>query len=430
MTARIKIFRDNFFSENTGIILSVGGIICIVIAILVFLGFGNWKFSTNLNEEKIGQFGDFIGGVIGSLFSLAGIILFYVALKEQRRDITISQRNLELQTKALNQQIEEFRDQKKEMADTRKVYEEQTILFREQTNLYKQQNIELKEQSQISNNHQFDSSFFEHLKILSEYKSQLNQKDSSLDYFNSLKKEIEKIEPIGEAFLREFTNIKNQCQNIFYSERNYLSIYFKTLYRIMILIEESKIDIGKKIEYFKLLRSQINEDELMVLYYNFNTNHGIKIRSLVLKYNFLKHLRPLDKIEFFNNLNGEDKYKLEQFLLTIEEIIIGNINQFFKIENENEIDISFSDMIIDLPVIVKLIIRDTFCFSITVKENELTTNRMLTEDLLIDIITKQILSILYIAKFKPFNGNEISCSRVRTGEELEIKFNIEDINLI
>jgi uncharacterized membrane protein len=127
---------ENFFSEASGKLLSILGIIFIVLSFVTFLIFGNWEFSNSLNEEKVGQFGDFIGGVVGSLFSLAGVILFYVALKEQRRDININQENLRLQTEALNQQVDEFKEQKIELEETRKIYEEQTGLIREQTNLY------------------------------------------------------------------------------------------------------------------------------------------------------------------------------------------------------------------------------------------------------------------------------------------------------
>ena len=96
--------QDNneiFFSEKTGKIFAIGGIAFIIMAAIIFILLGNWNFSQTLDEEKIAQFGDFIGGIIGSLFSLAGVILFYVALKEQRKDININQENLKLQNNAL-----------------------------------------------------------------------------------------------------------------------------------------------------------------------------------------------------------------------------------------------------------------------------------------------------------------------------------------
>jgi len=80
--------NDSFFSERTGKILSIFGIAIIVLTIILYLINGNWQYTWTLDEGVIGQFGDFIGGFIGSLFSLAGVILFYVALKEQRKSVS------------------------------------------------------------------------------------------------------------------------------------------------------------------------------------------------------------------------------------------------------------------------------------------------------------------------------------------------------
>jgi uncharacterized membrane protein len=88
------------------------------IGIIIFLW--NFKFISdeNVDSEKIGQFGDYFGGIIGSIWSLAGVILFYVALQEQRKDIEINRT-------ALEKQIEEFSLQRVELSETRKIFEEQ-----------------------------------------------------------------------------------------------------------------------------------------------------------------------------------------------------------------------------------------------------------------------------------------------------------------
>lgn len=56
--------KEVFFTENTGKLFALGGIVFIILAAIVFVLFGSWTFSNTLNEEKIGQFGDFIGGVM------------------------------------------------------------------------------------------------------------------------------------------------------------------------------------------------------------------------------------------------------------------------------------------------------------------------------------------------------------------------------
>lgn len=96
------------------------GILILVLSIILFA----WNSSLFLlNDEadtsKLGQFGDLIGGLVGSIWAVAGVILFYLALREQRRDIQINQ-------EALSTQIEEFKGQKIEMAETRKEHKRQT----------------------------------------------------------------------------------------------------------------------------------------------------------------------------------------------------------------------------------------------------------------------------------------------------------------
>lgn len=63
--------------------LVLGGsfITLIYLIILAFSGSGFWG---NIDIAKSGQFGDYIGGFIGTLFSLAGFIFLYLTLKEQR----------------------------------------------------------------------------------------------------------------------------------------------------------------------------------------------------------------------------------------------------------------------------------------------------------------------------------------------------------
>lgn len=425
-----KKISEKFFSENTGKILAVGGIVCIITSMIIYLMLGNWSFSIVLDEEKIGQFGDFIGGVVGSFFSLAGVILFYVALKEQRKDININQNNLSIQTDALQQQVEEFKAQKEELEATRKVYEEQTLLIREQTNLYKQQNKELKEQTTTAKLQQFDSSFFSYLGVFSECKEKLNQSCDSKNFFGDIVSEISSIDVRNMSLKKSLDDIKNQYLNVFYSNKVFLPLYFKTLYRIMILIDSSNIDELKKQEYFKLLRSQISDEEQLILYYNYQTYLGVKVRPYVIKYNFLKHINTLDKIEFCCSLSNQPKFEMEKFLSEIERYILETIIRFSSIEEENDVDFSTSYPILDIVLIVKIKINGTFEFSLVFNKNEFEVHQFLNKEILVLFITRQIYSVLFLSKYKEFNENEIIDSIIESQGNIEFKFTINDIESI
>jgi len=94
--------KNRLFTEKAGIILAlIGGGVFLVYLFLAIV-YGNWEFSndSSISEEKFGQFGDFVGGVVGTIFSFASVVLFYVALKDQRKDFATSQETLQVQLEA------------------------------------------------------------------------------------------------------------------------------------------------------------------------------------------------------------------------------------------------------------------------------------------------------------------------------------------
>ena len=214
----------NIFSEKTAKILSWIGISSIILGAVIFIVFRSWNFSLSISEEKIGQFGDFVGGVVGSIFAFVGVILYYAALTEQRKDIEINRETLETQVKALNQQIEEFKAQTKEMQDTRSVYEEQTELYRQQTEYYNQQVKELKNQTKVNSLQQFNSEFYNLLNVFISIK-----KDCEIEIEHILHT-LKESYLYSDSFCEKHSYLTNKYTNLFYQNSKFLSIYFKTFF--------------------------------------------------------------------------------------------------------------------------------------------------------------------------------------------------------
>ena len=426
--------KETFFSEKTGKALSIIGIFFMLMSIFIFFIFGNWEFSKTLHEEKIGQYGDFIGGVIGSLFSLAGVILFYVALKEQRKDININQENLKLQTIALNNQVEEFKDQKIELEETRKIYIEQTSLIREQTNLYKLQNNELREQSNTSRLQQFDSSFFSYLKVLNDLKGSFNIYSDSIglyeDYFQLLYFKMNDVVTDDLSLIDSLKKINEKYFEVFNIERNKLSVYFKTIYRIMHLIDSSSIDDGNKQQYFKLLRAQLSDNEQIILHYNYQSNMGSKVRSYVIRYNFFKHLKILDRFEFRNNLIDLNKFHFESFLNNISLKVNECLLKYTNIEESEDIDSSENDIIFNLNYEFRIIIDTKFQLTLIFNKDDFDKNDIINRELFKNLIERQLYSILFLNKYKSFIGNEISVSTTERDMSLEFKYEVNQIGIL
>ena len=102
--------------------------VLLVLAIpLLILFFWQESFYTDrtIAHEKFGTFGDFFGGVMGSIWALCGVILFYLALKEQRADFANNREALVKQIEALEVQTEEFKLQREELKESRKIFTEQ-----------------------------------------------------------------------------------------------------------------------------------------------------------------------------------------------------------------------------------------------------------------------------------------------------------------
>lgn len=410
--------RMTLFSETTGKIITIFGFACIIASIFLFLIFGSWKKSTILDEEIIGQFGDFIGGSVGTLFSLTGVILFYVALKEQRRDININQENLGLQTQALHRQIDEFKAQKEELEATRKIFEEQTNLIREQIKLSVSQNEEVREQSTIAQLNYFNSNFYAYLTLL-------NNSRESLENDNIIQKIIEELiisttkeDPINLTLEK----LKCKFLELFELNREKLSIYFRTLYRVMLLVENSGIDINKKKEYFKLLRSQISEKELVMLYYNYLSNLGIKVRSIVVKYHFLKHLRSVKKIEFFHALNKLNINEINNFLEYLSSSLYKFINRLSDLEEEDKY-FSEKSSFFGMEFLIKIFYDERVVIALSFDEIEFNKANILNHSEMQRLVNLEIYSTLFISIFRSIVGNEIANSL--SFEEGKLEFRSE-----
>jgi len=98
-------------SELMAIVLLVVGFAIMIIFIAVFIYSSQENFSINTKPDTnlISQFGDIIGGLTGSLWALAGVVLFYLALESQKVSYELNRKSFDKQIETLNMQIVEFK---------------------------------------------------------------------------------------------------------------------------------------------------------------------------------------------------------------------------------------------------------------------------------------------------------------------------------
>ncbi|WP_421131758.1 putative phage abortive infection protein [Alteromonas sp. A079] len=284
----------------------------------------NFDVGERINSEKFGHLGDFVGGLMGSLWALAGVFLFYKALTEQRDDFSNNREALRLQVEALEQQIEEFKLSREEQRLSRRVYEEQ---------------------SKTAKIQQFDSSFYSLLNVYLNIKNHLNS--ISPDFFKEIVGEISaKHDTSIENPIEQRKNLISSFNQIYDDKREVLSSYFRALYRLLSIIDSAtNLTDKEKFNYAKVLRAQLSDYELIVLSYNSYTFLGKKTQYFILKYNLLKHIPVLSLPSICDYQRLSEKRTLAVFVETLSKFLRKNIPKFYDVNNDDvKIEEEFSDL--------------------------------------------------------------------------------------
>lgn len=282
----------------------------VVITSLILVGFGvllyvYYKYSQGEDFESYSKFGDGMGGVVGTLWSLAGIFLFYLALTEQRKDIKINQKALNSQIKSLDIQIEEYRLQRIELEETKRVLRDQSEAFKIQ---------------------QFESTFFNMLRLLQDIindleitvednsstgrdffkaafyslKNSWNQNNNLTSDPNQTIKKQDFIQllmsknphgSINDSSIKEFKLKTIEVYEDFYSHYHYsLGHYFRFVYNIMKFTINSKLTEDKRYQYINLIQAQMSSYELSLIFYNALSKHGNRMFVWLEQYGFLENI--------------------------------------------------------------------------------------------------------------------------------------------
>lgn len=406
-----KSWTDKVFTEGLSVTLSIIALIGMITTALLFIFYGNWKFSSVLDEEKVAQFGDFVGGVIGTILAFVAAILYYVALKAQRKDIAINQQSMTLQTEALKKQIEEFEKQKEELELSRKVYEQQSKTMAEQERTMRIQ--------------QFESSFYSLLNVYISIKNNLNTHAVGKDYFMDIYTELKSLYTNTNDHPYECHNaIVQSYETLFLNHQGQLSHYFKIIYRLIKIVETNvTLDKNEKIAYIKIIRSQFTDYELIITYYNCHSVYGGKSKDLIYKYNLLKHITTVDKIDYTKKYNiKSDRTELIPFYRFISMFIEKGINQMCSLEF---IDECIEDEFTPLGCIVSIVNNGELRIDISFEDKMKCQNT--SKEMFHDLIYDQLFlsQFTYIrdgilnTKFTEINNKKIVYSYVLNSSEIK-----------
>lgn len=341
--------------------------------LVISLSFFCWKqdlfdFDNSINSEKFGQYGDFVGGVLGTLFTLISVLFLINTFIQQQR-ITNENKTL------VNSQ--RFND-----------------LFFELLNLYQSQTKELQDGEDFEK---------EENGIKSKYKYTCDNKD----FFDFNKRKVqESFLPQG-SFSKNIRSARNSYSLFYLKHKSKLAIYYRTLYRIFDLIDKSSLlDESSKRHYSKIIRAQLTESELFFLRYNALTYYGENFIFYLNRYNVLKHLPHFELLEFktwWDVLNNEERVSIDALFFIIKDMIKDMIGQTGTIKKQVPIAST------KYKIKVALIDKSDLSFEVRINNSAInTTNEYMGLDkftpekiqALLDCFIKEI--VLY-SNFKKFN---------------------------
>jgi hypothetical protein len=243
--------------------------------------------------------GDFYGGTVASLWSLAGLFFIYVAFLGQKQQL-------------LNQQIEIMYSQL-EVKYTRLELEGQKKEMIEQNKTLRQQ--------------RFENTFFQllrnHQEIVNaiDLRRGVNVTSQGRDCFRIFN---DRFKDSVTGTLGDITGIAHTIKGYmaFYNANQAdLGHYFRHMYRILKFIDDStEISDLEKYKYSSLLRALLSSYELVLIFYNGLGDHGKeKFKPLIEKYSFLKNLdwsllKNQSDTNEYNKLAFADSVKRKELL--------------------------------------------------------------------------------------------------------------------
>ena len=247
-------------------------IVVAIIGVLAAWGLSWWLINKNIDcSTERGTFGDMFGAV-NALFSGLAFAGLIATLLYQREE-------LKLQRKELNEQKLEFREQNKTLKRQR-----------------------------------FENTFFNMLSLQQEIVANISFDEvKTIIDFNAHTQDKQRTSYNGRSLFREmylnlkvsidkkqfYQGVKGAIQANNYSAYSYISAttrfdhYFRHLYRIFKYVDTSDlIPSNERYEYACIVRSQLSDYELVMLFYNCLTSNGrAKFKPLIEKYSIFNNLR-------------------------------------------------------------------------------------------------------------------------------------------
>lgn len=280
-------------NDNLFIFAFFASLIFIGLSVLLFCNNNIYKGDKEwvIKHDVVGTYGDFIGGVLGTIIALFSTYLLVKTLGNQlsvNGDVMDTNKNVvKTNNKTIYQSFLQIFDNK--FSTLLDIYQQAKFNYKCEIPQVQKKVIEKGgTREEIISHETIVIHGAEALEYLADQFSNTKYTDKRT-YLNRVK---------------SATNAFDE----FYSEhRREMSVHFRNLYLLAKYIGETdnvdeegdiKITEDDRVEYAKSIRGQLSEGEMLLLRYNCLTSRGEKMRTFVNQFNLTKHLPIMSLLEF------------------------------------------------------------------------------------------------------------------------------------
>lgn len=268
-----------------------------IIALLLFASHRYYSLAKTIDGSLWGEYGDFVGGVVGTIIAYISIRLLVDTLAAQKRANQIARETAK--DNEYTYRLQQLNDH-----------------FQMLIQLYRETLRQFKDPKKDDDT---NGQTYLHDKML-EMRTKMGNCNTTYSERN-----------ISAVAL---------YSDFYTNHRDVASVYFRIVYRLLELVFDTQLRLRDKLRYVKILRCQFSEAELFFIRYNAMTSNGDKMKKYLNQFNVTKHLPELSLLEFTywrDNLFKDDDMS-RNMLVTYFIALRKSISHRLAYEEDDELE--------------------------------------------------------------------------------------------
>lgn len=273
--------------------------ICILISggiLLLFFLNREYGCEYPVDNGLFGTYGDFIGGVVGTIVAFYSAFLLVKTLQSQEK---VNKNVIETNNSIIDS------NNKTSIASEKQLYNTLLEVF----------------------NNKFE-------RFMACYQNAMDNYVFEIDH-NEItgRKAFEKMANVfvdsnftnNNDYLRRTQSAVSEYVDFYSNNRLYLAVHFRMLYLLTSLVSTSNLDNSDKVLYAKLIRGQLSESEMTILRYNCHSEYGVKMQKYCNEFNLIKHLPVMQLLEFkmhYNILKNAIDENVKELVVGLDTMFI------------------------------------------------------------------------------------------------------------